>query len=181
MSLITQYERHLAGYLESRLTGSKVQVWADAFNTDGGQRKNSVFFLGHQRTERISYVVDPTTLKRVYTKRYFIEFREELFTIKNHQRALDLIEYVLDEVLNDYQPYYEVSKFTPQTSGEPRRNKENGSWIYTGIGYVDILSDITKLTPINSIKYHPNRIIQIGFENILAEPDNKEIGKVELL
>jgi hypothetical protein len=170
-SFICRYERATAGHIEQQLTDSKVKLWADAFASDNSVKTRNQIFFGHQRTERYDHISFDNRL--VYRKRYFLEIRVELFTLKNHQECLNLIETVLDEVLPNYQPFWEFTPFVPEESGDVSRNNDNNSWIYRGSGYTEISSDVVSLTPIS--KPITGRIIKVGLYNAESE-NNSEIG-----
>jgi len=173
-SFITQYERATVAHIESVLTNKKVKLWADAFNTDNTAKTRNMVFFGHQKTDRYNFVRHPETNAIVYLKRYYLEIRVEIYTLVNHQEALDLIETILDEVLLAYTPFYEFLPFIPEQSGNASRNNRVGSWIYSGSGYTEISSDVEELTPIPENPL-PGRIIQVGLFNAQSE-DNSQIG-----
>ena len=172
------YERATVDYIESKLTDSKVKLWADAFNTDNTVKTKSQIFFGHQRTERNVFAKNSLG-RTVYQKRYHFEIRVEIFTLRNHQDALQLIEVVLDEILPDFRPFWEFDPFTPGDSGQAQRNKSVGSWIYSGTGFTSISSDVTSLTP-TLPNLSEGRIIQVGLFNSQAEIENAQIGELRI-
>ena len=176
MSFITDYEKTTAGYIERELSDSdvaKVKLWADAFSTDASARQRSMLFFGHQRTERFNHTKD-TDGKTVYTLRYTLEFRVEIFTLRNHQSTLNLIEKVLDDILAGYKPYLEFTPFLPGESGQAVRNNANNSWIYSGFGTTSIKSDVEQLTPIDEVL--EGEIIYVGLYNAHSEDTTGVIG-----
>ncbi|MGL5925549.1 hypothetical protein [Chroococcidiopsis sp.] len=172
MSIIVEYENQLAYEVERRLNDVlKVITWADAFSTENSTARLNQIILGHQRTERIQYTTDAQTGHVLYWKRYFFEIRVELLTLKNHQKALDLLEQILDDVLAGYQPFAEIFPFVPQDSGNATRNKANGSWIYSASGYANVLSNIKTLTPLKSASDVPLKLVQIAFRQAESTQD----------
>lgn len=179
VSNISQWEFKAAQYVENQLNlgllpdnpnKTRVVLWADAFNTNENPNKKVQIFLGHQKTERdrvgTKFYTQGTQAKEetVYLNRYFVEIMVEIFTIKNHQSALDLIEFVLDEVLNDFRPFYEFTKFIIGESGGVQRNEKRQSWIYRGEGYTEIMSDTEELTS-TLLPLPMPKIISIGVYN----------------
>ncbi len=166
---ITEYEKTCANYLESKLQTSKVKLWADAFTTDSSAKTRNNIFFGHQRTDR-TFVRYGEFKKPILEKTYTLELRVELFTLRNHQEALELIEFALDDILLGYQPYYEFTPFMALSSGQAMRNKATGSWVYSGEGITSIMSDVESLT---STDIPPEgRIIQVG---LIAVSENNDV------
>lgn len=172
MSIIVEYENQLAFEIEHRLNDVlKVLTWADAFSTENSTARSNQIIIGHQRTERIQYATDAQTGHYLYWKRYYFEIRLELFTLKNHQKALDLLEQILDDVLAGYQPFAEIFPFVPQDSGNATRNKANGSWVYSASGYANVMSNVKTLTPLKPVSNVPLKLVQIAFRQAESTQD----------
>lgn len=177
ISFISQWEVEAAKHVELKIDEAYAQknvlvrLWADAFRTNENPNKRMQVFLGHQKTERTKLAILDD--KTIYSKRFFIELRVEIFTLKNHQAALDLIEFILDNVLIDFKPFYEFSPFILGDSGLIERNEKMQSWLYQADGYTEISSDVTTLTPIVPILPEP-KIVKIGLYNVNSanEPDS---------
>lgn len=171
-SFITQWETEAAKHIEARLNEAyingniRVKLWADAFSTNENPNKRMQVFLGHQKTEREKVAV--TDAGTVYLRRYFVELRVEIFTLKSHQLALDLIEYILDYVLLDFRPFYEFSPFVIGESGGVTRNERSQSWVYQGSGFTELYGNIENLTPVFTGNPASN-FIRIGIYNTADE------------
>lgn len=162
-NFVTEYEKACAYWLEENLESCKIALWADAFTTNATAKQKALIFFGHQRTTRTPYAADPVTFKNIYLKRYIFELRCEFFTLRNHQESLDLIEFAIDDVLADFRPFQEFSRFIPQESGNVIRNKDNGTWVYSATGYSEILSSVKGLT--STVEVSEPKIVQIGYVN----------------
>jgi hypothetical protein len=92
------------------------------------------------------------------------EIQAQIFTLKNHQEALQMIETATRSLIG-FRPYVEFEAIVGVRYGNARFDKANGSWLYVGEVYALCLdAAAAQLTPLKTIDLDPI-VVQVGLFN----------------